>query len=1024
MTTRNAEPPPQGDKVVPPAPPPPLPSPAEQLRTRVCNTVFKSGPLFISSKGIGWTSWKKRWFILTRTSLVFFRSDPSAVPQKGSEVNLTLGGIDLNNSGSVVVKTDKKLLTVLFSDGRDGRAFTLKAETLEDLNEWKTALESALAQAPSAAHATGPNGIFRNDQIDSVDGSLDQSIDKQPIKSSVIGRPILLALEDVDGTPSFLEKALQFIEEHGVKVEGILRQAADVDDVEHRVREYEQGKNEFSPGEDAHIVADCIKHVLRELPSSPVPASCCNALLQACRTERSLRVNAMRSAICEAFPEPNRHLLQRILMMMRKVASQKAVNRMSCPAVAACMAPLLLRPLLAGDCEIENDFDMGGDGSVQLLQAAAAANHAQAIVITLLDEYDKIFGEDSVSPEPYTDSEESGSESEEATDDDESYEDEDNDDAAQESDAGTDDDPENASSETCSESGDSGDDVLYDNKECADSSSGPDSSEVGDDSKSKQNLSSSFLETSPPQPDSQHNENELTKNSNSSVVLADDSAEVVRDISSKTSAAQTSTDYGLPSCIQKSTTISNLPGHSARNRSAWGRTPGRKNLSMESINYGIEDEVEIQRLEVTKSELEHKITEEVKQNAVLQTNLKRRKTDLQQRRLALEQDLARLQEQLQKERDLRMALEAGLRMSHGPLPYLASIDEKTKAELEDIAIAEEDVVNLTQKLDELGMQLNQQRELNYGAMPKAGIMPQKSWDCQTKFRRFHLTVDCDTELALPIATLEHFIIEYPNLDESYAMMRSGHHKSKFSYENMLIQLVGIDQASRVSRMKFDALDTHLVAAENENERRYQNQQRDLCSTNYRSVAMLADPSTADSVASRHNVPANSKSNGAKGEGTNSTTSALTKLTTRLNFMKERRSQIAMELHNMDKGPGSSQIVQNLEKGRELLQNPDKSQGSEVEAIQNPERSRELDSSELFQKLDRGMGTEIQSFQNPEKLKKAESQSLNYADRGKRSDSQNTHGLDRGKSENHVSLNVDKGRVLEGQSFISSRASSR
>jgi hypothetical protein len=26
--------------------------------------------------GIGWTSWKKRWFILTRASLVFFRSDP------------------------------------------------------------------------------------------------------------------------------------------------------------------------------------------------------------------------------------------------------------------------------------------------------------------------------------------------------------------------------------------------------------------------------------------------------------------------------------------------------------------------------------------------------------------------------------------------------------------------------------------------------------------------------------------------------------------------------------------------------------------------------------------------------------------------------------------------------------------------------------------------------------------------------------------------------------------------------------
>ena len=82
----------------------------------------------------------------------------------------------------------------------------------------------------------------------------------------------------------------------------------------------------------------------------------------------------------------------RILMMMQTVASSKNQNRMSTSAVAACMAPLLLRPLLAGECEIETDFNVGGDGSAQLLQAAAAANHAQAIVITLLEEYDKIFG--------------------------------------------------------------------------------------------------------------------------------------------------------------------------------------------------------------------------------------------------------------------------------------------------------------------------------------------------------------------------------------------------------------------------------------------------------------------------------------------------------------------------------------------------------------------------------------------------------------------------------------------------------
>ncbi|KAL6527289.1 Rho GTPase-activating protein ren1 [Orobanche gracilis] len=225
-----------GGKNEPPPPPAP-PCPAIHGGSKV----YKCGPLFLSSKGIGWTSWKKRWFILTQTSLVFYRSDPNAVSQKLSEVNLTLGGIDLNSSGSVVVKEDKKLITVLFTDGRDGRAFTLKAETLEDLHEWKTALEEALSNAPNAALVMGQNGIFRNDQANGADVYSEQLKDRHKAKSLVIGRPILLALEDIDGTPSFLEKALRFLEEHGVKVEGILRQAADVEDVERRIQEYEKG---------------------------------------------------------------------------------------------------------------------------------------------------------------------------------------------------------------------------------------------------------------------------------------------------------------------------------------------------------------------------------------------------------------------------------------------------------------------------------------------------------------------------------------------------------------------------------------------------------------------------------------------------------------------------------------------------------------------------------------------------------------------------------------------------------------
>ncbi|KAI3502056.1 hypothetical protein L1887_30087 [Cichorium endivia] len=58
-----------------------------------------------------------------------------AIPQRGGKVNPTLGGIDLNNSGSVVVREDRHLLIVLFPVGRDGLAFTLKIEDVEQLME-------------------------------------------------------------------------------------------------------------------------------------------------------------------------------------------------------------------------------------------------------------------------------------------------------------------------------------------------------------------------------------------------------------------------------------------------------------------------------------------------------------------------------------------------------------------------------------------------------------------------------------------------------------------------------------------------------------------------------------------------------------------------------------------------------------------------------------------------------------------------------------------------------------------------
>ncbi|KAL9446913.1 hypothetical protein AB3S75_014562 [Citrus x aurantiifolia] len=926
-------------------PPGPPPGPNDHRITRAGNAVFKSGPLFISSKGIGWTSWKKRWFILTHTSLVFFRSDPSAIPQKGSEVNLTLGGIDLNNSGSVVVKADKKLLTVLFPDGRDGRAFTLKAESLEDLYDWKTALENALAQAPSTGSATGQNGILKNDKAEAANGSVEQ-LKEKPVKFPVIGRPILLALEDVDGTPSFLEKAIRFIEEHGVQVEGILRQAAYVDDVHRRIREFEQGKTEFSPEEDAHIIADCVKYVIRELPSSPVPASCCNALLEARRTDRGSRVSAMRTAILETFPEPNRKLLQRILMMMQTVASSKNQNRMSTSAVAACMAPLLLRPLLAGECEIETDFNVGGDGSAQLLQAAAAANHAQAIVITLLEEYDKIFGEGSASPEElYSESELSGSGTEEATDDDESYEDDDQDGATPESDAYTDDDLDNASSRSCSESGESGDSVVYKDK-MQDVGVGSKSPERNDNSEINQNPSSTSHEKALLQnEDVKDSKNIQNQSKNNSSRQVNESAELLVDVCSGTSSEFKLNCQSPKSCLEKSSPVSNESVYGSKRPTVWGRTAARKNLSMESIDGPSDNEVEIQRLEDTKSDLQRKIADEVKGNEILEASLESRKKALHERRLALENDVARLKDQLQKERDKRTAMEAGLGEFKGSFPIPDTIDEKTKVELGEIAQAETDIINLKQKAKDLRVQLSEQLEKNDGFVgDSSNQLHQTSTKLKDKQR--------DNE-----AAAERLRIKQEVNKDGAAESDNEKKQESLSFPNKLPP---------------------------------QNQQVDSMHT----------------VTSRSTAPINSRKSGTRNEGSNPTSFALTKLTTRLNFLKERRSQIANEL--MDKSRGSSQGSE----PQQSLQNQEKSRASEIQSVPQSEKGRECESSQSIQNLDKGIGKEGQSVQDSEKFRKSNIYSTHTKDGGQRPE---TSCLDRGKSEGHMSYESDKSQRLDGQS---------
>ncbi|TVU47687.1 hypothetical protein EJB05_07293, partial [Eragrostis curvula] len=846
--------------------------------------ILKSGSLLLSSKGIGWTVWKKRWFILTRTSLVFFRSDPTAPLPRGSEPIVTLGGIDLNNTGRVVVKEERKLLTVLFSDGHDGRILTLKAETTEDLNDWRSALENALTQAPSIVNTTGPSSTFSTDATEPVQAEAEQSEDH-----FVIGRPAEFALVNADGSPSFLEKALKFVEDYGVKVEGILRQSADVEEVKRRVRDYEKGKNEFSPEEDAHVIGDCIKYVLREMPSSPVPASCCTALVRAYRTDKARRLDAMNKVIYEVFPEPNRRLLQRVLKMMQIVGSHKAVNRMSQSALAACMAPLLLRPLLLGECDIDNDFSMAGDGSFQLLQAAAAANNAQAIVIIMLEEYDQIFDDiEDGSSEAYT-----------------------------ESDSGS-----------CDSGEDDIEEGLDDN---AEHSSGGDKCvsniRIGD-TDTCDKVKDTVL-------DSARNENNtviqpcLRATSIESGVSKEDSNQVssVPQVAGTSQLESNNPVSKQNSCgpngptdrIQKSnahssssraTLLEKSGTSSSENKSAiLGCTLARKDISKEETdccNDDDDDEAHIKKLENNRGQLHSKITEEVKENVILQASLERRKEALHERRLALEKEVENLRDQLQNERNLRASLESGLmNMRRGQVSFPSKIDSKTKADLEEVATAETDIMNLKQKISDLRGQLNSQVHLSFTSLCESCNKRCLNTDNLVKDEQnaTHCSDVISSVEAPPIASptfgpgmvlptdmadmeqSRKHTTQYspPSIDKPAHLKQaqsSDYKRDTSSGDASTVQPRSINKRaqkmlSSKGEILKDSLDGSVTSMWNFAQRQYSSSQ--LVISKLQSNAYSSTKTEESGVAP----------------------STLAKLTNRLNFLKERRALLASEMQNLD-----------------------------------------------------------------------------------------------------------------------------
>ncbi|AQL02733.1 Rho GTPase activation protein (RhoGAP) with PH domain [Zea mays] len=309
------------------------------------------------------------------------------------------------------------------------------------------------------------------------------------------------------------------------------------------------------------------------------------------------------------------------------------------------MAPLLLRPLLLGECDIDNEFSMGGDSSFQLLQAAAAANHAQAIVIIMMEEFDQIFDdleEGSCSSDAYTESEDDDVDKEYSTDNDI------NDDDDGSYDSGEDDIEEDL---------DYSDDSEHDSKINTNVKDGKVKNNISETAEVAQAKGASHMETN-----SQSNQKQESCGPNGS------KDRILRSTSRSSSSREKSMEKSCSSAHRGKRTL-------------WGRTSARKDLSTEEIECCSDDESLIEKLESNKVDLQSKIAKEAKENAILQSSLEKRKEELHERRLALEKEVENLREQLQKERSLRTSLESGvMNLRRGQVSLPSTTDSKVSGQ--------------------------------------------------------------------------------------------------------------------------------------------------------------------------------------------------------------------------------------------------------------------------------------------------------------------------------------------------------
>ncbi|KAG8231145.1 hypothetical protein J437_LFUL011214 [Ladona fulva] len=168
-----------------------------------------------------------------------------------------------------------------------------------------------------------------------------------PEQAPVFGVSLSTAVERSgchDGVqlPLVVRDCIDYLEEHGLKVEGIHRSLGMRAKVQQLRKMYNQREEVSLSGHETSVVTSLLKQFFRELPEPVVSKTVEEAATAVGGSSSGGQNLAELSALVQQLPAPNRTILAWILTHMEHIVEQEKHNRMGLQNVSLVVGPMLM----------------------------------------------------------------------------------------------------------------------------------------------------------------------------------------------------------------------------------------------------------------------------------------------------------------------------------------------------------------------------------------------------------------------------------------------------------------------------------------------------------------------------------------------------------------------------------------------------------------------------------------------------------------------------------------------------------